>query len=64
MNFQDICIAVKEIGLPAAILFWILIVNGRQQRDMVNTMQGIQKELTNLTVVIHDVIYFMRSKGG
>ena len=60
MNIQDIIMTVKEVGIPSAVLFYILIVGSKNQRDMTATMAGIQKELMNLTCIIHDALSHLK----
>ena len=64
MALQDICSIVQQIGIPAAVLFYLLLVGSKNQRDMTKAMNRIKDELSNLTVGVHDVITYMKAKGG
>jgi hypothetical protein len=64
MNLQDICTVIKEIGVPAAVLFWILIIGGQNQHEMTRQMSKIQEAITNLTMVIHDLVTYSKAKEG
>ena len=64
MDPQQIIALVKEIGVPFAIVFWILSIGAKNQRDMTRAMDGIQKELSNLACLTHDAITYMKARGG
>ena len=64
IDIQIVLSLIKEVGLPFAILFWILSIGSQNHRDMTNTIAGIQKELSNLSVLMHDAVIYMRAIGG
>ena len=64
MSYETLLDVVKTVGLPGAILFWVLFINGQNQRDMLNQMRGIERAITRLTVSVHDALIYMKAKGG
>lgn len=64
MDAQEITTIIKDIGVPCAILFWILVIGGQNQREMTKQMARIEESITNLTMVIHDLLTYSKAKGG
>lgn len=64
MDIPQLTSLIKDIGVPFAIVFWILSIGAKNQRDMTRAMDGIQKELSNLACLTHDAITYMKARGG
>ena len=64
MDTQEIITLIKDIGVPCAILFWILVIGGQNQKEMTKQMGKIEESISNLTMVIHDLVTYSKAKGG
>lgn len=64
MDIKEWLQILKEVGMPAVIMFWLFTEGSRNQRRLAREMSGIQQELRNLTIIIHDVITIAKAKGG
>lgn len=56
MHVQIITDLVSKIGVPAAVLFYVLYCGNKNQRDLINTLLDMKESLCNLTNKIHDTL--------
>jgi len=64
LDLQCYISAIKELGAPLIILFWILFISDKNAKEMARAMTGMQKELASLTVAVHDAIFYFKAQGG
>lgn len=64
MNIREITQIIKEIGMPGALLIWLIFINDRNQRCLTKKMEGVQKAIMDLTVCIREAAIYMTAKGG
>ena len=54
---------LRDVGLPAVIIYWLFTEGSRNNRRMSKDLDGIRQELKNLTIALHDVLAIAKSKG-
>ena len=64
MDWAEIADKIEKLGVPLVILIWVLFLSGQNQKEMIKQMKGIQDNLANLTMCTHDVVTYIKAKGG
>ena len=64
MDLQCYISAIKEVGAPLIILFWILFISDKNAKEMAKAMTGMQSQLGALTMAVHDAIFYLKQQGG
>ena len=54
---------ITQVGVPTAILFWVLFITNQTQRDILKQLRANDKTLANLTMVIHDNTTYLKARG-
>jgi len=55
---------IKELGIPTAILLWVLIVSNRTQRELIHQLHNIQTSLNQLTLTVRESMIYLKTKAG